>query len=145
MPAGGVSRRHLGQAPGTSLREPSGRPHSDPSKRAQSARAPRARWPALPLPGPRVHQGADLLQLFIHAVQCAATELHGRRRNIRCADDGPLDAERRSEPHDRGGGETDENRAQHVAEAIGCGGRRGHTTRLKMTSYGILADAIWTL
>ena len=80
------------------------------------------RWPALPLPGPRVHQGADLLQLFIHAVQCAAAELHGRRRTTVGAHDGPLDAERRSEPHDRGGGETDENRAQHVAEAIGCGG-----------------------
>ena len=71
------------------------------------------RWPALPLPGPQVHHGADLLQLIIHAVQCAAAELHGRRRS---AHDGPLDAERRSEPHDRGGGETDENGAQHVAE-----------------------------
>ena len=46
---------------------------------------------------------SHLLQLFIHAVQCATTELHGRRRS---AHDGPLDAERRSEPHDRGDGET---------------------------------------
>ena len=54
-----------------------------------------------------------LLQLLIHAVQCAAAELHGRPRS---AHDGPLDAERRSEAHDRGGGETGENGAQHLAE-----------------------------